>query len=65
MFPDYLSLSYDYVQTNDVIESDAKEVIKKPLDNAPKHKDDEKTQLMQIIGLIRPVFFISIRPMLT
>ena len=52
MFPDYLSLSYDYVQTNDVIKSDAKKVIKKPLDNAPKHKDDEKTQMMQIIGLI-------------
>ena len=28
-----------------------KEVIKKQLDDAPKRKDDEKTQMTQIIGL--------------
>ena len=39
------------LQTNDVIESDVKEVIKKQLDNAPKRKDDKKnTQMTQIIG---------------
>ena len=43
------------LQTNGVIESDVEEVIKKQLDNAPKPKDDEKTQLTQIIGLIQPV----------
>ena len=32
-----------------------KEVIKKQLDNAPKGKDDEKTQMTQIIGLIQPM----------
>ena len=32
-----------------------KEVIKKQLDKAPKRKDDEKTQMMQIIGLIQPM----------
>ena len=37
-----------------VIESDVKEVIKKQLDNFPIRKDDEKTQMAQIIGLIRP-----------
>ena len=30
------------LQTNGVIESDVKEVIKKQLDNAPKRKDNEK-----------------------
>ena len=43
------------LQTNGVTEGDVKEVIKKQLDNAPKQKDDEKTQMMQIIGLIRPM----------
>ena len=43
------------LHTNGVIEGDVKEVIKKQLDNAPKQKDDEKTQMMQIIGLIRPM----------
>ena len=33
-----------------------KEVNKQQFDNAPKCKDDEKTQMMQIIGLIRRVF---------
>ena len=42
------------LQTNGVIESDVKEVIKKQLDNSPIRKDDEKTQMAQIIGLIRP-----------
>ena len=32
-----------------------KEVIKKLLEKAPKRKRDKKTQMMQIIGLIRPV----------
>ena len=32
-----------------------KEVIRKQLDNAPKRKDDEKAQMMQIIGLIEPM----------
>ena len=44
------------LQTNDVIKSDMKEVNKQQFDNAPKRKDDEKTQMMQIIGLIRRVF---------
>ena len=43
------------LQTNGVIESDVKEVIKKQLDKAPKCKDDEKTQMTDIIGLIRPI----------
>ena len=43
------------LQTNGVIESDVKEVIKKQLDNAPKRKDDKKTQITQIIGLMQPV----------
>ena len=30
------------LQNNGVIEGDVEEVIKKQLDNAPKHKDDEK-----------------------
>ena len=41
------------MQTNGVIENDVKEVIKKQLENAPKRKDNEKTQMTQIIGLIR------------
>ena len=43
------------LQTNGAIESDVKEVIKKQLDNAPKCKDDEKTQMTQFIGLIQPL----------
>ena len=43
------------LQSNGVIESDVKEVIKKQLDNAPKRKDDKKTQITQIIGLMQPV----------
>ena len=43
------------LQTNGVIEHDVKEVIKKQLENAPKLKDNEKTQMMQIIGLIQPM----------
>ena len=43
------------LQTNGVIESVVKEVIKKQLGNATKRKDDEKTQMTQIIGLIQPV----------
>ena len=43
------------MQTNGVIESDVKEVNKKQLDNAPKRKGDEKTQMTQIIGLIQPI----------
>ena len=42
-------------QTNGAIESHVKEVIKKQLENAPKRKDDEKTQMTQIIELIRPM----------
>ena len=38
-----------------VIESDVKEVIKKQLDNSPKRKDAEKTQMTQFIGLIQPM----------
>ena len=43
------------LQTNVVIKGNVKEVIKKQIDNAPKHKDDEKTQIKQIIGIIRPM----------
>ena len=43
------------LQTNGVIESDVKEVIKKQLDNAPERKDNEKTKMTQIIGLMRPM----------
>ena len=43
------------LQTNGVIESDVKEVIKKQLDNASKRKDDKKTQMTQIVGLIQPM----------
>ena len=32
------------VTTNGVTKSDVKEVIKKPVENAPKHKDDEKQE---------------------
>ena len=43
------------LQTNSVIENDVKEVIKKQLDNALKRRDDGKTQMAQIIRLIRPM----------
>ena len=43
------------LQNNGVIEGDVEEVIKKQLDNAPKRKDDEKTKMTQITGLIRPM----------
>ena len=43
------------LQTNAVIESDVKEVIKKQHYNAPKRKDDEKTQMAQITGLMQPM----------
>ena len=43
------------LRTNGVTESDVKEVIKKQFENAPKCKDDEKTQMTQMIGLIRPM----------
>ena len=43
------------LQTNGIIESVVKEVIKKQLGNATKRKDDEKTQMTQIIGLIQPM----------
>ena len=43
------------LQTNGVIESDVKEVIKRQLESAPKRKDDEKIQMTQIIGLVRPM----------
>ena len=32
------------LQTNGVTESDVKEVIKKPFENAPKRKGDEKNE---------------------
>ena len=41
------------LQTNGVTERDVKEVIKKQFENAPKRKDDEKTQIAQMIRLIR------------
>ena len=31
------------------------EVLKKQLDNASTRKDDEKTQMTQIVALIRPM----------
>ena len=43
------------LQTNGITESDVKEVIKKQLDHAPRCKDDEKTQMTQVIGLIQPL----------
>ena len=41
------------LQTNAVTESDVKEIIIKQFENAPKRKDDEKTQMTQMIGSIR------------
>ena len=43
------------LQSNGVIESDVKEVIKRQLEDAARCKDDEKTQMMQNKGLIRPM----------
>ena len=43
------------LQTNDVTESDVKEVIKKQLENSPKRKGSEKTRMMWMIRLIRPM----------
>ena len=43
------------LQTNGVTDSDVKEVIKNQLENTPKRKDDEKIQIIQMIGLIRPI----------
>ena len=43
------------LQTNGITESDMKEVIKKQFQNALKCKDDEKTQMAQMIGLIRSI----------
>ena len=34
------------LQTNDVTESDVKEVIKKQLENSPKRKGSEKTRMV-------------------
>ena len=43
------------LQTNGVTKSEMKEVIKKQFEKAPKRKDDEKTRMTQLIGLIRPI----------
>ena len=40
------------LQTNGVIKSNGKEVIK----TLPSLKDDGKTQMKQIVGLMRPMF---------
>ena len=42
------------LKTNGEIASDVKEVIKKQLNNSPKCKDHEKSQMTGLIGLIRP-----------
>ena len=42
------------IRDSRVIDSDVKEV-KKQLRNPPKPIDDEKTQMTQIIGLIKPM----------
>ena len=41
------------LETNGVIESDVQEVIKTQCENGPELKDDEKTLMTQITGLIR------------
>ena len=41
------------LQTNGVIESDVQQVIKTQCESSPELKDDEKTLMTQIIGLIR------------
>ena len=43
------------LQTDGALKSDMNEVLKKQLDNASTRKDDEKTQMTQIIALIRPM----------
>ena len=43
------------LQTNGETKIHAKEVTEKQFENAPKGKDDGKTQMMQMIGLIRPM----------
>ena len=43
------------LQTNGVTKSEVKEVIKKQFEKAPKRKDDEKTRMTQMTGLIRPI----------
>ena len=43
------------LQANGVTESDLKEVIKNQLENAPKRKDGDKTQMIKMMGLIRPM----------
>ena len=43
------------LQTNGVTKIDVKKAIKKRFENAPKQKDDEKTRMTQMIGLIRPI----------
>ena len=43
------------LQANGVTESDLKEAIKNQLENAPKRKDGDKTQMIKMIGLIRPM----------
>ena len=45
------------LETNGVAESDVKEVIKKLLKNPSKQKSGEKTQMMEMIGLIPPMCF--------
>ena len=40
------------LQNNGVNESDVKEIIKKQFEKAPKRKDYEKTQMMQMIRLM-------------
>ena len=47
------------LETNGVTKSDVKEVIKKQFEKALKRKDDEKTQMMQMIRLIRPMLTFS------
>ena len=41
------------MQTNGVTESDAKEVIKKLLENTPKRIGGKKRQMMEMMGLMR------------
>ena len=43
------------LQANGVTESDVKEITKKQLENASKRKGGEKTEMMQMTGLIQPM----------
>ena len=43
------------LQASGVTKSDVTEVIKKKFENASKGKDDQKTWMTQMIGLIRPM----------